>query len=190
MTASGRCYHLTAERVADGFAAHPLGHLSRQAEWLGDERLLAVADQVAQGRLYLDWGRVEYLSGEGLAWLLRLRRRVDLRGGRLVLCNLRPLIKEVLEICRLQAFFDYHTGPLPGAGPRLIEPSWLAFSDGLIPRLARAIAQDGTFDHLPVLGDALEEAGCADADVLGHCRCGGRHARDCWVLAALLGPAC
>jgi hypothetical protein len=32
-----------------------------------------------------------------------------------------------------------------------------------------------------VLADALEDAGCTDADILAHCRSGGEHARGCWV---------
>jgi hypothetical protein len=38
-----------------------------------------------------------------------------------------------------------------------------------------------------VLGDALEEAGCADGVILGHCRGAGPHARGCWLLDLLLG---
>jgi hypothetical protein len=43
------------------------------------------------------------------------------------------------------------------------------------------------FDRLPLLADALEEAGCADADILAHCRSGGGHLRGCWVVDLLLG---
>lgn len=38
-----------------------------------------------------------------------------------------------------------------------------------------------------MLADALDEAGCTDADILDHCRCGGEHTRGCWVVDALLG---
>ena len=37
-----------------------------------------------------------------------------------------------------------------------------------------------------MLADALEDAGCADAQVLGHCRAGGEHVRGCWALDLLL----
>jgi hypothetical protein len=40
----------------------------------------------------------------------------------------------------------------------------------IIRQIATAIYADRRFDDLPVLADALEEAGCEDADVLGHCR--------------------
>jgi hypothetical protein len=53
--------------------------------------------------------------------------------------------------------------------------------------LAIAIYDDRAFDAMPLLADALEEAGGADSDILAHCRGGAPHARGCWVLDALLG---
>ncbi len=70
--------------------------------------------------------------------------------------------------------------------PPAIHPAWLAANDGAVVRLARGIYDGRAFDRLPVLADALEDAGCADPVVLGHCR-GGEHARGCWLLDALLG---
>jgi hypothetical protein len=48
------------------------------------------------------------------------------------------------------------------------------------------VYDERAFDRMPVLGDALEEAGCTDEGVLSHCR-SGVHARGCWVVDALLG---
>jgi hypothetical protein len=53
-------------------------------------------------------------------------------------------------------------------------------------RLAQAIYEGRAFDRLPVLADALEEAGCDDAEVLGHCRGGGEHVRGCWLVDLVL----
>jgi hypothetical protein len=53
--------------------------------------------------------------------------------------------------------------------------------------LARGVLEERAFDRLPVLADALEDAGCADPDVLAHCRGAGPHARGCWVIDGLLG---
>jgi hypothetical protein len=55
------------------------------------------------------------------------------------------------------------------------------------PGLAGAIDSEHTFDRLPYLGDALEEAGCTDSEILGHCRVPDGHARGCWVIDLLLG---
>jgi hypothetical protein len=43
---------------------------------------------------------------------------------------------------------------------------------------------EGTLDHtrLAILGDALEEAGCDNREVLEHCRSGGSHVRGCWLV--------
>jgi mannitol/fructose-specific phosphotransferase system IIA component (Ntr-type) len=41
-------------------------------------------------------------------------------------------------------------------------------------------------DRLLVLSDALEEAGCTDAQILGHLRGTGPHVRGCWCVDSLL----
>jgi hypothetical protein len=53
--------------------------------------------------------------------------------------------------------------------------------------LANVIYEEQSFNLLPILGDALEDAGCDQADLLEHCRSGGAHARGCWVVDLLLG---
>lgn len=53
--------------------------------------------------------------------------------------------------------------------------------------LARGIYEERAFDRLPILGDALEEAGCAEEVVLAHCRGTGIHARGCWVVDGVMG---
>ncbi len=54
-------------------------------------------------------------------------------------------------------------------------------------RLARAIYDRNDFDDLPILADALEDAGCEDGPLLTHCRSGGQHVRGCWAVDLLLG---
>jgi len=81
------------------------------------------------------------------------------------------------------------TGPVgnPFRPAPHIDPAWLAGNGGTVPKLARAIYDERAFDRLPVLADALEDAGCTDADILTHCRSGGEHVRGCWVVDLLLG---
>lgn len=38
-----------------------------------------------------------------------------------------------------------------------------------------------------VVADALQDAGCEDAEVLSHCREPGTHVRGCWVVELMLG---
>jgi hypothetical protein len=71
--------------------------------------------------------------------------------------------------------------------PVYVEPAWLAWSGGAVTALARGIRQDCRFEDLPLLADALEEAGCADESILEHCRRPGGHLRGCWVIDLLLG---
>jgi hypothetical protein len=66
--------------------------------------------------------------------------------------------------------------------------SWLAANDWAALALARGIYKEGAFERMPVLGDALEDAGCEDEALLTHCREKKlrRHVRGCWTLDALL----
>jgi hypothetical protein len=70
---------------------------------------------------------------------------------------------------------------------RCIDPAWLAWHGGTVRQLAQAIYDERAFDRLPVLADALEEAGCDEADLLGHLRGPGPHLLGCWAVDALLG---
>jgi hypothetical protein len=71
--------------------------------------------------------------------------------------------------------------------PSTVDPAWLAWEGGTVARLAGAAYEGRAFDRLPILGDALEEAGCADADLLAHCRQQpAAHVRGCWALDLLL----
>jgi hypothetical protein len=78
--------------------------------------------------------------------------------------------------------------------PISLSPSWLAWNDGTVRRLAEGIYNerslpDGHLDltRLAVLADALEDAGCADPELLGHLRGQGPHVRGCWAIDLLMG---
>jgi hypothetical protein len=67
--------------------------------------------------------------------------------------------------------------------PVILQPAW---ANETVRELARA-AYEGDFDRLPLLADALERAGCDNADLLSHCRESRPHVRGCWVVDLLLG---
>jgi hypothetical protein len=71
--------------------------------------------------------------------------------------------------------------------PPRIDAGWLNWQGGLVPRMAADIERERRWSDLPVLADALEEAGCQERLILDHCRAGKRHARSCWVVNLLLG---
>jgi hypothetical protein len=69
--------------------------------------------------------------------------------------------------------------------PISLDRAWLT-SNAI--SLAQAIYEERAFDRLPILADALEEAGCTNAEILGHCREAGVHVRGCWLIDLLLDP--
>jgi hypothetical protein len=66
------------------------------------------------------------------------------------------------------------------------DPSWLTST---VVQLAEGIYTERAYDRLPVLVDALQDAGCENADILDHCRGPGPHVRGCWVVDLVLGES-
>jgi hypothetical protein len=71
--------------------------------------------------------------------------------------------------------------------PVTVDPSWLAWNNATVIKMAEAIYNGRTFDRLPILADALEDAGCTNEDMLTHCRQPGEHVRGCWAVDLLTG---
>jgi hypothetical protein len=67
--------------------------------------------------------------------------------------------------------------------PVTINPSWLTPT---VLALATGIYADKAFDRMPILADALQEAGCDNGELLNHCRESGEHVRGCWVIDIIL----
>ncbi|MFO0878612.1 MAG: hypothetical protein U0840_14825 [Gemmataceae bacterium] len=95
-----------------------------------------------------------------------------------------PLVEQAAQAEFLHCAFDhlYQAGPLP-------VDAWLSWNDGIVRRLAHQLVHDQNFDTMPILADALEEAGCVDPTLLAHCRDDVLHVRSCWVLDLLLDRA-
>lgn len=70
--------------------------------------------------------------------------------------------------------------------PRLLDSSWLSWNGGIVRKLAQSIADERAWDRLPILADALEEAGCGDPELLEHCRADEPHGECCWIIDILL----
>jgi hypothetical protein len=94
------------------------------------------------------------------------------------------------QVCLLRDIFGNTFRPVS------LNPAILTWNDATGVRLAQAayeerLMPEGTLDNgrLAVLADALEEAGCMDPDILGHCRAGGEHVRGCWVVDLVLGKS-
>jgi hypothetical protein len=68
--------------------------------------------------------------------------------------------------------------------PITIDPRWLTST---VIDLAQAIYDERAFDRMPILADALMDAGCDNQEMIAHCRGDGPHVRGCWVVDLLLG---
>jgi hypothetical protein len=98
--------------------------------------------------------------------------------------------ERTVQAILLRDIFGNPFHPIP------ISPAFLAWHDSTVVQLAQAAYEErhlpeGTLDNgrLAILADALEEAGCTDADILGHLREPGPHVRGCWPVDLCLGKS-
>lgn len=80
------------------------------------------------------------------------------------------------EIARCRGgrpLWDEHYPPCPDA-----------WNNERVRALLNGIVREQAYDRLPILADALEEAGCEDVLLLRHCRECAEHDSTCWVLRA------
>jgi hypothetical protein len=68
--------------------------------------------------------------------------------------------------------------------PVTFDPDWRTTT---AIQLARQMYDSRDFSAMPILADALQDAGCEDAAILDHCRGPGPHVRGCWVVDLMLG---
>ncbi len=66
-------------------------------------------------------------------------------------------------------------------------PSILQWRTSTAVAITARMYESRDFGPMPILGDALQDAGCEDAAVLDHCRGPGPHVRGCWVVDLVLG---
>lgn len=64
------------------------------------------------------------------------------------------------------------------------DPAWRTSA---VVGVAEAAYEAKAWDRLPILADALQDAGCEAEALLSHLRSGGPRCRGCWVLDLLLG---
>ena len=93
----------------------------------------------------------------------------------------RAIESEATDLCRL--FRCVCGNPFRRVA---FAPMWLTSN---VRSLAEGVVAERAFDRLPILADALQDAGCEDAELLGHCRGPGPHGRGCWVVERVIGRA-
>ena len=71
--------------------------------------------------------------------------------------------------------------------PVALAPSWLTTD---VLALARGVYDERAFDRMPILADALQDAGYTNDDLLTHCRDTSlAHVRGCWAVDLVLGKS-
>ena len=110
---------------------------------------------------------------------------------RIVYVDDMPVHKEMLRGSRERRFQENVMRDIFGNPfhPNAADPAWLRWNDHTILNIARTIYLERRWDAMPILADALEEAGCADTAILTHCREKREHVRGCWMLDLLLGKS-
>lgn len=71
--------------------------------------------------------------------------------------------------------------------PVEFQPEWLLSNNGTVVKMAQWIYEQKEYGDLPILGDALEEAGCGSPGILEHCHSARVHVKGCWALDQILG---
>jgi len=70
--------------------------------------------------------------------------------------------------------------------PATLDPAWRTST---VLALASQMYGSRDFGAMPILADALQDAGCDTDDILDHCRGPGPHVRGCWVVDLVLGKS-
>jgi hypothetical protein len=156
---AGRQAAMEAARLAAGRLGESAGRAVGKALWDTLAAAGEAAEQAAQEAESLPAGAREQIASAG--------------------AEARQVVQA--ELCELlHCLFG---NPLR---PAIISPAWLAWNRGAVRSLAQTIDETRDFGCLPILADALEDAGCDNADMLNHCRGSGEHGPGCWVIDRLL----
>lgn len=175
----------TAERFVDGLATGPDREAANAAAWRCSQTFSGSDPglMVALAAAYACWVDEDYGPAHG-ADTVRLYLRDAVR-----LTALRDPGRDPAEAWRRHdALIDAIFYDVMGSClyPVALEPRWVAWNNGFAARVAREMYADRCFDRMPVLGDILEDAGCADEFVLAHCRQPTAHVRGCWLIDHIL----
>jgi hypothetical protein len=183
---------LVWDRLPDGL----LREVVEAGEQAADRLITDDNRQAYIDRLYAPWGKGErpatWFGGPPWGqetrddWALFLTAKMAVAPGQVLARLLEGLgIQEGSRLTGVQqpGLLRDIVGPSP-SGPPAFSPGWRTAE---AVALAEHIYQDRAFDRLCELADILAAAECTDAEVLGHCRSEGPHARGCWVVDLVLG---
>ena len=100
---------------------------------------------------------------------------------------------DAAKVARMPALAAAERSPRDASGMQLqmpvINPAWLHWNGSCVRAIAEGIRTRRAFDGMPILADALQDAGCENDLILSHCRAHADHTANCWVLKLLTDPA-
>ncbi len=153
---------------------------------------------------YLDHVKLSHLQVAGLRPTARFDRRAAVPGiyeyflyllvtGQTArLTDVLGRVVDTEKEARSPAVAAFERGPHDASGMPLPMPSlaseWLTWNGGCVRAIAAGIRARRAFDGMPILADALQDAGCEEAAILNHCRAHADHTANCWVLRLLTEP--
>lgn len=88
---------LSVEKVGDALLVLPEGQIHSANATSIETELMAQVDK-GERKIAMDLSRLEFISSAGLRVLLVLAKRLKQEGGAMVLCAIRPQVREVFEI--------------------------------------------------------------------------------------------
>jgi len=147
----------------------------------GDSQSITLNDPDASRAASLSSRRaLHFAAGRGFEEL-----NLEWADGNIVEASNRQFEQESVYQCDLlRCVFGNLFPPSPS-----VSPAVLAWNDATVCRIAEGIYEKRAFDRLPILADALLDAGCDDDELLSHCRSEGPHIRGCWAVDLILGRA-
>jgi anti-anti-sigma regulatory factor len=160
------------------------------------DELHRLTDEFRRRNVVLSFRTIQHFPSYALGRLIALDRKCQALRGKLVLWNVGADALALLRLCKIDRVLTVITTPDhfgaadvvreafgDPAGPTGLDAAWRTDT---VVLLARQMAASGDFGAMPILADALQDAGCDSTALLDHCRGDGPHCHGCWVLDLLL----
>lgn len=160
------------ERYADGFATDAEIEVARESARTGRQKIYGVYFAYAR--------RIQFTDAASAANCL-VHNPFELGDDGLARYRLGDAERAAEKRTQRTILRDIFGNPFR---PVKLEPAWRTFT---VTAMARQMYESRDFSAMPILADALQDAGCENDDILTHCRGPGPHVRGCWVVDLVLG---
>ena len=158
-------------------------HIWEKIDELGREAI-EVAERYADGQAGSDALRAARLAcraaGDSASWYAAATLPLVAARNAALSAVAGPYYPEVERLAQAGLLRDIFGNPFR---PPIFNPTWP--TPGIVD-LAQKMYEERDFSSMPILADALQEAGCDNADILDHCRGPEPHCRGCWLVDLLL----